>query len=181
MHCWTAQFIYKDIAPFTHEFSLLFNLKVGATGPTKTIANEDLEAQFYPWRAGTDVDDARGGGDILQVAKAFPDYPLDSKVRHELFCTFKEALNNVIRHSGATEVQLVFEVVEERLSISILDNGRGFELDGAAPGKDGLASLGQRMRRLGGDCQITSKPGQGTNVELRLPLRNIQYGQNRNR
>jgi len=56
MHCWTAQFIYKDIAPFTHEFSLLFNLKLGAAAANKTIANEDLEAQFYPWRANTDVD-----------------------------------------------------------------------------------------------------------------------------
>jgi hypothetical protein len=56
MHCWTAQFIYKDIAPYTHEFSLLFNLKLGATTAQKPIANEDLEAQFYPWRAGTDVD-----------------------------------------------------------------------------------------------------------------------------
>jgi hypothetical protein len=34
-------------------FSLLFNLKLGASQPSKNIDNEDLEAQFYPWRAGT--------------------------------------------------------------------------------------------------------------------------------
>ena len=56
MHCWTASFIYRDIAPYTHEFSLLFNLKLGGPTSNKKIANEDLESQFYPWRAGTDVD-----------------------------------------------------------------------------------------------------------------------------
>jgi signal transduction histidine kinase len=67
------------------------------------------------------------------------------------------------------------------LVLSIIDNGRGFELAGAEPGRDGLAGLSQRMRQLGGDCQITSEPGRGTKVEFHLPLKRIQHGQNRNR
>ena len=117
----------------------------------------------------------------FRVAEEIPEYPLESKVRHEVFVAFKEALNNVIRHSGATEVQLVFEVVGAHLVISVIDNGRGFESVAGSPGKDGLASLCQRMRQLGGDCHITSQPGRGTKVEFHLPSNGLQYGQSRNR
>jgi signal transduction histidine kinase len=117
----------------------------------------------------------------LRVAEDIPEYPLDSKERHGVFCAFKEALNNVVRHSGATEAQLIFEAVDGRLVLSVIDNGRGFELAGAAPGQDGLAGLRRRMQQLGGDCQITSQPGRGTKVEIHLPLKRIQHGQNRNR
>ena len=117
----------------------------------------------------------------FSVADNIPEYPMDSKARHEVFCAFKEALNNVIRHSGATEVQLIFEVAGAQLVLSVIDNGRGFESVAGSPGKDGLVGLNQRMRQLGGDCQITSQPGHGTRVEFHLPLSGVQNGQNRNR
>jgi signal transduction histidine kinase len=117
----------------------------------------------------------------LRVMDDIPEYPLDSMLRHGIFCAFKEALNNVIRHSGATEVQLIFEVVGDQLVLSVIDNGGGFEFVAESPGKDGLAGLCQRMQQLGGDCQITSQPGHGTKVQIRLPLNQAQYGQSRNR
>jgi lipopolysaccharide export system protein LptA len=51
MHCWEAQFIYRNRPPFSREYSILFNLKLGSRA-AKEIADEDLESQFYPWRAG---------------------------------------------------------------------------------------------------------------------------------
>lgn len=50
MHCWDIQFIYKNLPPFTREYSFLFNLRLGAQA-LKEMTNQDLEAQFYPWRA----------------------------------------------------------------------------------------------------------------------------------
>jgi hypothetical protein len=50
MHCWQTQFIYRDTPPFSREFSILFNLKLGAKS-AKQISDQDLESQFYPWRA----------------------------------------------------------------------------------------------------------------------------------
>jgi signal transduction histidine kinase len=102
-------------------------------------------------------------------------------MRHGVFCAFKEALNNVIQHSGASEVRLVIEILADQLVLSVIDNGRGFESIAEAPGRDGLAGLARRLRELGGDCQITSQPGRGTKIEFHLPLNGIQYGQNRNR
>ena len=50
MHCWNAQFSYINLPPFTHQYSLMFNLKLGAEA-AKSIADQNLEGQFYPWRA----------------------------------------------------------------------------------------------------------------------------------
>ncbi len=117
----------------------------------------------------------------LRVADDIPEYPLDSKLRHGTFRAFKESLNNVIRHSGATEVQLVFELIGGQLVISVIDNGCGFEFVGGSPGKDGLPGLCQRVRQLGGVCKISSRPGQGTRIEFHLPLNRLEYGPDRNR
>jgi signal transduction histidine kinase len=116
-----------------------------------------------------------------QVANDLPDLPLDSRTRHGVFCEFKEALNNVIQHSSATEVRMNIAVVNGQLTISVHDNGRGFASGENAPGRDGLNGLCQRMKNLGGDCHITSQPGAGTKVEFQLPLNGDQHGQNLNR
>lgn len=112
----------------------------------------------------------------LRVAEDIPQHSLDSKQRHGIFCIFKEALNNVIRHSSASEVQIVFEVSEEQFLLSVIDNGCGFEFVPESPGKDGLASLRQRMHELGGICQINSELGCGTTIRISLPLNKNQHG-----
>ena len=107
----------------------------------------------------------------LQVADSFPATPLDSRFRHGVFLAFKEALNNAVRHSGATEVRIGMEVVDNHLKISVTDNGKGFsETDPSEPGRDGLVSMRERMERLGGKAEIRSEPGRGTTAEFQLPL-----------
>jgi signal transduction histidine kinase len=117
----------------------------------------------------------------LRGVDDIPESPLDATARHGIFCAFKEVLNNVVRHSGATEVQIIFEVAGGQLVLSVIDNGCGFESVGGGPGQDGLSGFGRRMQQLGGDCRITSQPGHGTQIEFRLPLNGVQHGQNRNR
>jgi signal transduction histidine kinase len=99
-----------------------------------------------------------------------PDHPLDSRLRHGIFLAFKEALNNVVRHSGATEVRLAITVARDQLVITITDNGCGFAGGAGVPGSDGLTGMRQRMEKLGGRCVINSQLGQGATVELSLPL-----------
>jgi signal transduction histidine kinase len=106
----------------------------------------------------------------LQIADRFPDYPLDSRLRHGIFLAFKEALNNIVRHSGATEVELRIETAEEFLVICVHDNGCGLLTDSRTPGHDGIASMHLRLKKLGGSCRLTSSPGAGARVEFRLPL-----------
>lgn len=110
----------------------------------------------------------------LQVVEPFPECPFDSRLRHGVFLAFKEALNNVVRHSEAKETEIKMEVASNQLTISIRDNGRGVA-SGAAPGQDGLVGMRDRLRQLGGECQITSQPTGGTIVEFRIPLRQSNY------
>jgi len=106
----------------------------------------------------------------FDTAESTADHPLDSRLRHGIFLAFKEALNNVVRHSGATEVLLTITIARDQLMIIITDNGRGFAGSPGLPGSDGLAGMRQRMEKLGGQCVINSQLGQGTMVELNLPL-----------
>jgi signal transduction histidine kinase len=107
-----------------------------------------------------------------QMPASFPEYPVDPKGRHGLFLSFKEALNNVVRHSGAEEVRLKVEVLHGHLIILVADNGRGFDTAGGAAEGEGLKGLRRRLAQLGGACDIRSRPGVGTEVELRLPVGN---------
>jgi signal transduction histidine kinase len=106
----------------------------------------------------------------LHVADSFPARSLDSRLRHGVFLAFKEALNNAVRHSHASEVRITMDVVDHQLKIAVADNGKGFAPAAGLPGSDGLAGMRARMDKLGGHCEIISQPGRGTSVELRLPL-----------
>jgi signal transduction histidine kinase len=106
----------------------------------------------------------------LRVAETFPAAPLDSRLRHGVFLAFKEALNNAVRHSGASQILIEMEVVENQLKIAVADNGRGFVLADCLSGSGGLASMKERMPKLGGRCEIKSQPATGTTVEFWLPL-----------
>lgn len=106
----------------------------------------------------------------LKIGDSVAGHPLDSRRRHGLFLAFKEALNNIVRHSGATEVRLEIAVNDGMLDIDLTDNGRGFRIASDTPGSDGLAGMLSRMEKLGGACHIDTTPGRGTTIGFTLPL-----------
>jgi signal transduction histidine kinase len=89
--------------------------------------------------------------------------------RHSLFLAVKEALNNVIRHARATEVELGISRSGDQLQVVISDNGRGFDWSTVRRG-NGLANLRERLEGLNGQCQIDSQGGRGTTVKFIVPL-----------
>jgi signal transduction histidine kinase len=105
----------------------------------------------------------------LEVAESNSNCACTSEQRHQLFLAFKEALTNIARHSGATEVFIRIALDGEKLLVvTIEDNGQGL---GTAPDQgDGLLNLHQRMARLGGDCQVANRPEGGVSVRLTMPL-----------
>ncbi|RYD46041.1 MAG: hypothetical protein EOP85_08200 [Verrucomicrobiaceae bacterium] len=106
----------------------------------------------------------------LKIDDAITAHHLDSRTRHGIFLAFKEALNNIVRHSGATEVHLTIEVMEGCLVISLADNGCGIGENSGLPGSDGLRNMDERIRSLGGTCAIETQPGAGTTVRFRINL-----------
>jgi len=81
----------------------------------------------------------------------------------------KEALNNIVRHANATEVEFRLGVVAGGLEIDIADNGKGIE-DNAPNSGHGLKNLSARLTKLGGPCLIEPRASGGTIVKIRLPL-----------
>ncbi|MCS7089161.1 MAG: ATP-binding protein [Verrucomicrobiota bacterium] len=106
----------------------------------------------------------------LDNGQAPQDLPVDSPRRHHLFLAFKEALNNVVRHAGATEVCFRLDVAQDHLVLTVRDNGRGLSVDSSSPDGDGLHNLRVRCEKLGGRLVVESQPGQGTTLQFCLPL-----------
>ena len=107
----------------------------------------------------------------LDFPRRLPAWPLTVEVRHNLFLAFKEGLHNVLKHSGATEVQIRFVLDMEMFKVMIQDNGCGFEMGPAAPAvRNGLFNMRQRLAEINGDCEIQSGREKGTTVTLIVPI-----------
>jgi signal transduction histidine kinase len=82
----------------------------------------------------------------------------------------QEGLRNVVRHSGAARAEVVLKGLGAALELTICDEGRGFEPEAAGPAGLGLLSMRERVKLLGGEINIRSRPGSGVRLEVRLPL-----------
>ncbi len=105
-----------------------------------------------------------------EVPTDLPNLPLRADVRHDVFLAVKEALNNVLKHAGATEVWLRLELQGTLVRLGIEDNGRGFTPGQTASGGNGLENMKMRLEECGGRLELRSAPGQGTKIRLIFPL-----------
>ncbi len=107
---------------------------------------------------------------VVEVAPDLPNLTLNADQRYNFFLAFKEVVNNVARHAEATHLKLSIQIENGWLTFLIEDNGKGFELNRNRSGSDGLRNIRDRLTRLRGECEISTQPGIGTRVRLRLPL-----------
>lgn len=121
----------------------------------------------------------------LDVPAELPAYGLPAEVRHNLFLTIKEALNNVVKHAGATEAWLRIQVRPASFSVVIEDNGCGLAASAVENGErpsradrissgHGLENMKRRLAAIGGRCEFSSANGIGTRVELSVELRRLR-------
>jgi signal transduction histidine kinase len=98
--------------------------------------------------------------------------PLHPNIDVTLLRTAQEALNNIRKHSQATEVQLTLSYMHDILILDVQDNGVG--LDGAEPstlsGGYGLQAMRERVEACGGSVILESDPGDGTTIVITIPL-----------
>ncbi|MGH9840220.1 MAG: ligand-binding sensor domain-containing protein [Blastocatellia bacterium] len=92
-----------------------------------------------------------------------------------LFRIVQESVNNIVEHAEATEAGVTIKRDDRGVTVTIRDNGKGFdaapEADGSVPRGFGLVGMAERARVLGGDYEIHSIPGQGTTVRLTIDLK----------
>jgi signal transduction histidine kinase len=109
-----------------------------------------------------------------------PPWPVIAEARHNLFLAFKEALHNVVKHSGGNEVWVTLTLRTEGIVLTIRDNGRGFAPDLPVhvdpTGSDrieagqGIPNMKLRLAEIHGKCDIQSAAEAGTTVTFDLPV-----------
>ena len=92
------------------------------------------------------------------------------EVIEEVFLIIREALRNVVAHAHAERVLVRVDVAPDDLRASVVDDGRGFQPGEAAHGGTGVLSMRERAAMLGGVLTISSHQGQGTRLDLVVPL-----------
>jgi ligand-binding sensor domain-containing protein/two-component sensor histidine kinase len=102
----------------------------------------------------------------LDFPAQLPDWPISTEARHNLFMVVKEALNNVLKHAAATEVQVGLTAGDGKMTITIADNGVGFDPGKVRARGNGLENMRARLSRIGGRLVLESHPGQGTSLRL---------------
>jgi ligand-binding sensor domain-containing protein/signal transduction histidine kinase len=107
----------------------------------------------------------------VDVDGPLSDLALTPEQRHGLFLAAKEALNNVVRHSKATEVRLSVRGAKDGMAVRVEDNGCGFEPAHLTNQGDGLRNLRERLSALGGRAEVRSEPEKGTAIDLSLPMK----------
>lgn len=106
---------------------------------------------------------------LFDIEPDLPALPCDIGTRRNLFLALKEALNNTLRHSGATTVKLSIHRRRNELTVTLNDDGRG--LDPASnSGGNGLKNMSLRAAEAGGRFSISSHPGQGCTLSFHIPL-----------
>jgi signal transduction histidine kinase len=139
--------------------ALIFELRA------ESLAEEGLVAALTKQASATE---ARHDLKIRTKLSQEPPVPLASK--EALYRIAREALHNVVKHTGARKAELTLELDETSVVLTVRDFGRGFESTGAFPGHFGLRSMQERAKVVGGILSVESTPQVGTVIRVSLPV-----------
>jgi signal transduction histidine kinase/ligand-binding sensor domain-containing protein len=133
------------------------------------LENQDFAAALSAgtrlWTAGVPVD--------VQVDVTGPQEKLPEDMEQHLLRIAQEAVTNVVKHAGARTILIKLHREARKLYLRIVDDGHGFEQGdafSARVGHFGLIGMRERAQRLGGELRLASHPGEGTEVEVTVPL-----------
>ena len=125
-------------------------------------------AAAIEWQAG---DFENRSGIPCEKSLEADDRDLDRDLATVLFRIFQETLTNIARHASATQVAVRLECKEERIVLTVADNGRGITKKQIEDGRSfGLIGMRERAHLWGGDLRITGSREEGTTVTVDIPL-----------
>lgn len=112
-------------------------------------------------------------GILVDLESAGTEKWLPEKSRIAVFRVCQEALTNIVKYADTSNVKINFIWSEDELKVTINDFGKGFQHveQGDSNQSSGIAAMKERMLLTGGQCTISSKIGEGTSIELSLPLK----------
>ncbi|MBA4191255.1 MAG: sensor histidine kinase [Planctomycetaceae bacterium] len=113
----------------------------------------------------------------ITVAVTGDEWPIQAVLAHNLKRVAQEAVTNALKHAGASAVRVELRFAADALVVAVTDDGRGFDQTAPPPaGHFGLVGMRERVRKFGGELRVTSKPGQGTTVEVRVSRQTAEGG-----
>jgi signal transduction histidine kinase/ligand-binding sensor domain-containing protein len=113
----------------------------------------------------------------LEVPPQLPPLPISPELRHNVFLAAKEAINNVVKHSGADAAWLRLRLETGRFTLEIEDNGRGVAIGADKKGRNGLRNMRKRLEEIGGGFTMGSGREGGTLVSFTAPLAPVSDGE----
>jgi signal transduction histidine kinase len=99
---------------------------------------------------------------------------LTMEKRRDLYLVFKEALNNIRKHSQASKVDIELRAEDNKVIMNIEDNGKGFDVNQTGD-RNGLKNMKRRMEKWNGKVIIESTAGKGTKLQVRLPVNEASF------
>lgn len=113
----------------------------------------------------------RSGTKIKIISDGSLNIP-DYNIRYNIYRICQEALNNIVKHSGADKAEISLAVSDGEMLLGIRDNGRGFAVDTAREMQrgSGLSTMAERAESISGNFNIKSTPGEGTAIQITAPL-----------
>ena len=117
----------------------------------------------------SDVLTARRVEFVFRAPDSERDVQVGANARREIFLIFKEAVNNMVRHSGCAKADIEFRLADDWLVLIVSDDGHGFDVLRENDGH-GLLSMRERTKGLGGALEVVSERGVGTKLTLTVPL-----------
>jgi signal transduction histidine kinase len=110
----------------------------------------------------------------VKVDTSGPEQMVDSSIKIVLFRIVQETLNNIIKHASAHQINILLSFEMEGIRLRVRDDGRGFNPQDTMRKKQGRVSLGligmqERANLLDGTFALSSAPGHGTQVEVKVP------------
>jgi signal transduction histidine kinase len=108
---------------------------------------------------------------FFERPEVLPSLALSVEVRRNIYLSVREALHNVVKHSGAQEVKISLQKNEQTFTITVKDNGNGFDPKKLEFPGNGLLNMKKRMTDIGGEFRIFSEAGAGTELKFVVLLK----------
>jgi len=190
-----ARDIHDDLGARVTEISLLSGMAENNLGFSEqargefsgiSLKSRDLVAALYEtvWAVNPENDNLEAVGNYLRqritsqctqaqlrcrlhISQLPRNIEISSRIRHNISMAAREAMHNVIKHARASQVTVHISFSEMLLTVSIQDDGCGFDIT-TIPTGNGLVNMKQRLEDIGGSCLIENAPTTGTTVQFRL-------------
>jgi signal transduction histidine kinase/ligand-binding sensor domain-containing protein len=129
---------------------------------------ENLTAYLHEYLA--EYFEMAGISTRFKLGEAMPALKLTAKFRRNVFLTAKEAANNIVKHAGATSVDVELRIENHEFNLVMCDNGKGFDPSKISGFGNGLMNMRKRIEALNGEFTLDSCENKGTKAIISVPL-----------